>query len=71
MIPAPARVKAGRKRECMKEIKVRILEEYRDHVNPERKYHLEDVESGREIIGNLKKEDIEKYVTAFRLTLLA
>ncbi len=53
----------------MKELKVRILEEYRDHINPERKYHLVDVETGREIIGNLKEEEIENYINAFHLTL--
>lgn len=29
----------------MKEIKVRILEEYRDHTNPDRRYHLVDIET--------------------------
>lgn len=54
----------------MKEVKVRILEEYRGHVNPDRKYHLVDIATGREPIGNLKKEEIEHYINAFRLTLV-
>ena len=54
----------------MKEIKVRIIEEYRGHVNPKRKYHLVDIETGKEIIKNLKEEDIGHYIKAFHLTLI-
>lgn len=54
----------------MKDIKVKILEEYRGHVNPKRKYHLVDIETRKEIIKNLKKEDIDHYIDAFNLTLI-
>lgn len=54
----------------MKKINVKILEEYRGHMNPDRKYHLVDVETGRELVGNLKKEDIKNYVNSFHLTLV-
>ena len=49
----------------MKELKVRILEESRGHSNPERKYHLVDIKTGKEPISNLKKEEIENYINAF------
>lgn len=53
-----------------KELKVRIFKQCRGHVNPGRKYHLVDIETGKEVIGNLKKEDIEHYINAFSLTLV-
>lgn len=54
----------------MKELKVRILEEYRGHVNPDRKYHLVDIETGKEPVGNLKKEEISNCINYFHLTLV-
>ena len=46
----------------MEKINVKVLEEYRGHMDPERKYHLVDIETGREPIGNLKKEEDRKSV---------
>lgn len=54
----------------MEKINVKVLEEYRGHMDPERKYHLVDIETGREPIGNLKKEEIENYANIFHLTLV-
>ncbi|MEZ3463553.1 MAG: hypothetical protein K1W23_15655 [Lachnospiraceae bacterium] len=54
----------------MKRINVTVLEEYRGHIDPDRKYHLADIETGRELIGNLRKGDIENYVKSFHLTLV-
>lgn len=54
----------------MEELKVKILEEYRGNVNPERKYHLVDVSNGREAVGNLKKEEIKPIIDLFHLTLV-
>ena len=41
----------------MEKINVKVLEEYRGHMDPERKYHLVDIETGREPIGNLKRRN--------------
>lgn len=54
----------------MKELKVRILKEYRGNVDPHRKYHLVDIETGKIAVGNLKKEEIEHYINLFHLTLV-
>ena len=54
----------------MEELKVRILEEYRGNINPERKYHLVDISNGREAVGNLKKEEIKPIIDLFHLTLI-
>ena len=54
----------------MKELNARILEEYRGNVDPDRKYHLVDMETGRIAVGNLKKEEIEHYINLFHLTLV-
>lgn len=54
----------------MKEIKVKVLEDYQGHMNPDRKYHLVDIENDKRLVGNLKKEEIEQCVNNFHLTLV-
>lgn len=54
----------------MEEIKVRVVEEYRGNVNPERRYCLVDAETGKVIAWNLKKKEIPSCIDAFHLTLV-
>lgn len=54
----------------MKELKVRLVEEYRGNVNPERKYHLYDIKKQSECVQNLTKEEVEPIIKKFKLTLV-
>lgn len=54
----------------MEEIKVRVVEEYRGNVNPERKYCLVDVGTGKAVAWNLKRKEIVSCADAFHLTIV-
>ena len=54
----------------MEEIKVEILEEYRGNINPDRKFHLVNIETGKEPVSNLTEQEIEHYVNLFHFTLI-
>lgn len=52
------------------EIRVKLIKEYRGNINPNRMYHLYDIDNQKECISNLLFEEIESKLKIFKLTLV-
>lgn len=51
-------------------LKVKLIEEDRGHVNPERKYHFFDIDSGKYPVSNMIKEEVEHFASLFNLEII-
>lgn len=54
----------------MKELRVKIIEIPNTNTDPERRFHLWDIEKGKICLGNLKKEEIPYAVEIFNIAVV-
>lgn len=54
----------------MKELRVKVVEIPNTNNDPERRFHLWDIEKGKICMGNLKKEEIPYAAEIFNITVV-